>query len=351
MSKFLSLKDVGSFDKFLQDFRHLSNKIPTDRMSDMNRLDCFLRGLRPKTRHELFLKKASSLEEAILIANTIESAKNQGSDPERSNFVKFTNKKNFSSFKNKSISGTYKPSERTDGNKDKACFKCGIKGHLQATCRVKTQNYASGNKSSFKPKQQGKPVFNKQNITCHKCSKKGHYANECGGSRHAAKVNFVQLANVHDIVQCNMIRHVANDNVTLASTDVSKARLFKEIALGTSDERLSRMAALCMINEINNECDKVRAVRGCIEPCDNIRCIARRGKSDKWLCSESQDNSKRDDDSPQGSNYHPVCMAGFPDVQVDKSCTIVEVDRVNKLVTVNATIRFWDDDDLELVFK
>ena len=89
----------------------------------------------------------------------------------------------------------------------------------------------------------------------------------------------------------------------------------------------------------------VRAVRGCIEPCENVKCIARRGRSENFLCSDFKDNSKRDDGSPNCSNYHPVCTAGFSDVHVDKSCTMVEVDRVNKLVTVNANIRFWDDDD------
>ena len=56
-SKILGLKDGGDFEKYLHDFRSLSNQIPTIAMTEADKLTCFMQGLRPKTRIELFIKK------------------------------------------------------------------------------------------------------------------------------------------------------------------------------------------------------------------------------------------------------------------------------------------------------
>ena len=68
-SRLLALKDMGNFDKYLYEFRHLANRIPQKALSDGERLNCFVQGLRPQTRKELFLKESlNTLEEAILFA-------------------------------------------------------------------------------------------------------------------------------------------------------------------------------------------------------------------------------------------------------------------------------------------
>ena len=72
-SKILSLKDEGNYEKYLHEFRSLSNQINNTAMSEKDKLACFMQGLRPKTRVELFLKKVETLEEAILVASSIES--------------------------------------------------------------------------------------------------------------------------------------------------------------------------------------------------------------------------------------------------------------------------------------
>ena len=73
-SKILTLRDGGNYDMYLHEFRLLSNQIPKSAMSEAERLTCFIQGLRPKTRVELFLKKVDKLEDAILVASSMENA-------------------------------------------------------------------------------------------------------------------------------------------------------------------------------------------------------------------------------------------------------------------------------------
>jgi hypothetical protein len=58
---------------------------------------------------------------------------------------------------------------------------CGKKGHTYAECRKRKRDEeykAKGTKRQGTSQKRTKP-FSKADITCHKCKKKGHYANEC----------------------------------------------------------------------------------------------------------------------------------------------------------------------------
>ena len=72
-ARLLKLKDMDSFDKYLHDFRSLTNQIPLDKLSIEDRLTLFMSGLRPKTRNELLQKKVKTLDEAIDLANSMNS--------------------------------------------------------------------------------------------------------------------------------------------------------------------------------------------------------------------------------------------------------------------------------------
>ena len=77
-SKILKLRDIGGYDKYLHEFRYLSNQISDKDMGDKDKLSAFVAGLRPKTQAEIFLEitknKISTLEDAILIASALEHA-------------------------------------------------------------------------------------------------------------------------------------------------------------------------------------------------------------------------------------------------------------------------------------
>jgi hypothetical protein len=64
-ARLLKLKDVDNIDKYLHDFRTLTNQIPLDKLKVEDRFTLFMTGLRPKTRNELLQKKVKSLDEAI----------------------------------------------------------------------------------------------------------------------------------------------------------------------------------------------------------------------------------------------------------------------------------------------
>ena len=210
-SKLLSLKDTGSYEKYLHDFRYLSNQIPKNAMPDNDRLTCFMQGLRPQTRVELFLKKCTTLEEAILIASTMESVRpNRINDV---NFVKFNRNSNNERYKNVK------------------CNKCGRLGHIAINCRVKrapsSPNYnrnSSGNsfkkpRTSFNNKynnngnnSNGNQRKSKLELSCFKCGIKGHYASDCRSTKPTtqnkhSRVNLVDVNTISlmDIVDVNML--------------------------------------------------------------------------------------------------------------------------------------------------
>jgi hypothetical protein len=128
-ARLLKLKDVDSFDKYLHDFRSLTNQIPLDKLGKEDRLTLFMSGLRPKTRNELLQKKVKTLDEAIDLANSMNSARNM----EKTSYGQI----NYA----KSRSGKYKPKS---GATSKKCHRCGKIGHLKAKCRVKDHGARMG---------------------------------------------------------------------------------------------------------------------------------------------------------------------------------------------------------------
>jgi hypothetical protein len=112
---------MDSFDKYLHDFRSLTNQIPLDKLSIEDRLTLFMSGLRPKTRNELLQKKVKTLDEAIDLANSMNSARNiEKMSFSQVNYVK----------------SHYNKLKPKTGATSKKCHRCGKIGHLKAKCRV-----------------------------------------------------------------------------------------------------------------------------------------------------------------------------------------------------------------------
>ncbi len=69
-------------------------------MTEADKLTCFMQGLRPKTRIELFIKKVVKLEDAILIASSIESVLGNS----RQNEINYVGVKNIMAMTNTKMS-------------------------------------------------------------------------------------------------------------------------------------------------------------------------------------------------------------------------------------------------------
>ena len=74
------LKDKGNFMEYLYEFRLLSNQVKPSDMSEKDRYMCFVQGLQPRTRAEIFMRNISDLEGAIEKATIIENARTMEKD-------------------------------------------------------------------------------------------------------------------------------------------------------------------------------------------------------------------------------------------------------------------------------
>ena len=160
--KFLAVKDSGNFEKYLHDFQYLSNQISPTQIADQDRMDVFVRGLRPKTQSEMFMRNITTLDDAILTASTLENLR-PGPRLNDVNFVKI----NKPSFDKRSHVKNFQGK----------CNKCHKIGHKEKDCYVRIKS--STPSMNYRPINNG----NKKDISqieCLKCHKKGHYSSRCG---------------------------------------------------------------------------------------------------------------------------------------------------------------------------
>ena len=189
-SKLTQLKDDDSYEKYLHEFRSLSNQIPNNKMSETDRLTCFLQGLRAKTRAELFLRDVKSLDDAIKVATILESVRKQAGDMKPKLEVNSINK-----------------------GKNLTCYRCKLKGHIAANCRVELEEEESEEESddttesneklgNTSEKKMFKNSVNKKidngkklkypHLKCNKCGKNGHTSEYC----HSASRKEVRISSV-----------------------------------------------------------------------------------------------------------------------------------------------------------
>ena len=153
-------------------------------MSEEDRLAAFIQGLRPKTRVEIFLKKVTTLEKAILVASSMEAV--IGNRPKEINFVKLKKR------------GFLRKLEKIDIK----CFKCGKRGHVSKNCRANnTMKLEKETNSKSAPSSTKNTI--KSDMKCFKCGYKGHKAADCrvekkfknktGSSANVVSVNIVEL--------------------------------------------------------------------------------------------------------------------------------------------------------------
>ena len=175
-TELLNLKQNESFERYANRFQYLVNQL---KMSEEDKLTCFLQGLKPRTRTEIVIKNIDYYEDAMRLASNLESYKDLSSSA-KINFVQSNKTNNLSNF---------------SANK-KTCFKCNKIGHWAKDCRIKPN-------APFKPSFNKRFVKSEQkkSISCYNCKKPGHLSVECRNK--SKKVNYLNN-DVKDYVVCTM---------------------------------------------------------------------------------------------------------------------------------------------------
>ena len=167
-----SLKQDGTFEKFLAEFEYLNNKISD--LTEDQKLDLFLRGVRTKTKLELKLRNVLTLDDAIKIATTLEGIREQTSKVESITYVKQMN--------NTKMNCNYC---KKSGHITKDCYKAKAKNSNEPSKKPINYGHKSNPPNDNKnnnPKQMSKPFEKPENktvIRCNRCQKTGHIAKDC----------------------------------------------------------------------------------------------------------------------------------------------------------------------------
>ena len=267
-SKILTLRDGGNYDKYLHEFRLLSNQIPKSAMSEAERLTCFIQGLRPKTRVELFLKKVDKLEDAILVASSMENA--LGAKPKEVNtFVKVN--------KGKNINDKSK-------YKDVKCHRCGKMGHVKKFCRVKLVE---------SPKKEGKshPKANTNQSTtdktCFKCGNVGHFAKNCVLKKERGKV-----VQSNMVVACNVITFLDSKKASSNSSLSEYWNLYRlDRTLEGSWHKYDKYVLNYCIHHGHDFCHGCYDLNESRDRCKEFpkRCSKHKRETKFWLITELRD--------------------------------------------------------------
>ena len=93
-TELLNLKQNESFERYANRFQYLVNQL---KMSEEDKLTCFLQGLKPRTRTEIVIKNIDCYEDAMRLASNLESYKDLSSSA-KINFVQSNKTNNLSNF-------------------------------------------------------------------------------------------------------------------------------------------------------------------------------------------------------------------------------------------------------------
>ena len=156
LAKLWRLKQDGALGKFVNDFLAIVMQIPV--MTEEDKLNCFLSGLRDKTRAEVSLREPTTLDAAITLAYKLELTRGEGGQDKIMSAM-------FSQ-------GRQQGRPTTTG---KQCFNCKREGHMAKDCRSKPATQKQRQQSPHGQQAAKSSTL----VTCFRCKKTGHKKADC----------------------------------------------------------------------------------------------------------------------------------------------------------------------------
>lgn len=138
--KLAELKQRNSVQSYAFEFRNIVAELPS--MTEEEKVDKFIRGLKDRTRQEVDIRDPKSLEEAIRIADRFDAISFQSHRKQIQKIPYQRSNPTPMELDNVNMKKEFREERRTERNE--ACFLCGKVGHYKHQCPTRKKFQAKG---------------------------------------------------------------------------------------------------------------------------------------------------------------------------------------------------------------
>ena len=174
--------------EYLYEFRLLSNQVKPSDMSEKDRYMCFVQGLLPRTRAEIFMRNISDLEGAIEKATIIENARTMEKDEK--------SKVNIHDINILSLTSGGLRGKGEKRNRNEKLEKARHAKNKEDTDTECVQNNDEDDEETQSNKERREAYM--RHIKCWHCNKYGHYRVDCGQRLRDERIHKVNQVEIED---------------------------------------------------------------------------------------------------------------------------------------------------------